>query len=133
MGPLTRVGSAVVGLALLALTGGRVCAGGGSFDSMNDDDQNAGPPFIGDVRDRDGQPIPDAKVTVSVQAFNSTLVVRADDQGHFTVKGFDASVDPDGVDFTCAADGYKFFARTKQKTGGDPKAPIAVTCLVEKE
>jgi hypothetical protein len=86
-------------------------AGGGSFDTMDDTDDDSGPPFVGDVKDRSGNPIADAKVTV---------------------KGFDKSVDPEGVDFTCSADGYKFFARTKEPTGTGPKAPIAVTCLVEK-
>ena len=108
-------------------------AGGGSFDTMDDDDQEAGPPYIGNVKDRSGNSIPDAKVTISVKAFNSSLILRTDDQGHFNVKGFDKSVDPEGVDFSCSADGYKFFARSKNPTGDGPRSPIDVTCLVEKQ
>ena len=107
-------------------------AGGGSFDTMDDTDEDAGPPFVGNVKTRDGDPVADAKVTISVAAFNSKLILRTDDQGHFNVKGFDKSVDPEGVDFTCEGAGFKFFARTKAKTGDGPKAPIAVTCLVDK-
>jgi hypothetical protein len=108
-------------------------AGGGSFDTMDDDDQEAGPPYVGNVKDRSGNPVPDAKVTISVKAFNSSLILRTDDQGHFNVKGFDKSVDPEGVDFSCSADGYKFFARSKNPTGDGPRSPIDVTCLVEKQ
>jgi len=124
--------AASLGAALLGAMTLGARAGGGSFDTMDDTDEESGPPYIGNVKDRDGNPIPDAKVTISVKAFNSSLILRADDQGHFNVKGFDKSVDPDGVDFSCSADGYKFFARTKAASGDGPKAPIAVTCLVEK-
>ena len=116
---------------LLGLAATSARAGGGSFDTMDDTDDDAGPAYVGNVKDKDGNPIADAKVTIAVKAFNSSLILRTDDQGHFNVKGFDKSVDPDGVEFTCSADGYKFFARTKAPTGSDPKSPIAVTCLVE--
>ncbi len=125
---ILALGTAVCGLAT---TGAK--AGGGSFDTMDDNDDDSGPPFVGDVKDRSGAGIPDAKVTIAVKAFNSSLILRTDDQGHFNVKGFDKSVDPEEVDFSCSADGYKFFARTKAKTGDGPRAPIAVTCLVEKQ
>ncbi len=132
--PLVRtVLVASLGIALLGLASLGARAGGGSFDSMDDSDDDSGPPYVGNVKDRDGNAIADAKVTIKVAAFNSSLILRTDDQGHFNVKGFDKSVDPDGVDFSCSADGFKFFARTKAKTGDGPKAPVAVTCLVEKQ
>ena len=118
--------------AALAPTGAR--AGGGSFDTMDDDDSDSGPPYDGDVKDKDsGRGIGDAKVTIAVKAFNSSLILRTDDQGHFNVKGFDKSVDPEGVDFSCSGDGYKFYARTKSPSGSGPRDPITVTCLVEKQ
>ena len=112
---------ASLGAALIGLAAPAARAGGGSFDTMDDDDQESGPPFVGNVRDRDGNPIADAKVTITVKAFNSSLILRTDDQGHFNVKGFDKSVDPDGVDFSCSADGFKFFARSKNQTGSDAR------------
>jgi hypothetical protein len=123
---------AALSATIFAVASPAARAGGGSFDTMDDSDEDSGPPFVGDVKDRAGNPIADAKVTIKVEAFNSSLILRTDDQGHFNVKGFDKSVDPEGVDFTCSADGFKFFARTKEVTGTGPKAPIAVTCLVEK-
>ncbi len=128
----TLLVAASLGATLLGAATIGARAGGGSFDSMDDTDEDSGPAYVGNVKDRDGNPIGDAKVTISVKAFNSSLILRTDDQGHFNVKGFDKSVDPEGVDFSCSADGYKFFARTKSATGDGPKAPIAVTCLVEK-
>lgn len=125
------VAALCMGLAALAPTAAR--AGGGSFDTMDDTDEDSGPPFVGDVKDKDGNGVPDAKVTIAVKAFNSSLILRTDDQGHFNVKGFDKSVDPEEVDFSCSADGYKFFARSKQPTGSGPRDAIAVTCLVEKQ
>ena len=107
-------------------------AGGGSFDSMDDDDTDAGPPYVGDVKDRSGNPIADAKITVAVKAFNSSLVLRADDQGHFLIKGFDKSVKPDEVEISCSMDGYKPFALNRQPTGTEPRSPIEITCILEK-
>ena len=49
---------------LTALTSQSACAGGGSFDDMDDHDDESGPPFIGDVKDRSGKPIADAKVSI---------------------------------------------------------------------
>ncbi len=123
-------GIAVLALGLAASSG--ALAGGGSFDSMDDDDVDAGPPFVGDVKDSKGNPIAEAKVSVAVKAFNSSLVLRTDDQGHFHVKGFDKSVDPEGVEISCSMEGYKPYALSRQPTGTDPKSPIEIVCLLEK-
>ncbi len=127
---LTMAG--VLCLGLTAIASQNAFAGGGSFDSMDDDDADAGPPYVGDVKDNKGNPVADAKVTVMVKAFNSSLVLRADDQGHFHVKGFDKSVNPDEVEISCGMDGYKPFALNRQPTGTDPKSAIEITCLLEK-
>ena len=78
-------------------------AGGGSFDETDDHDDDSGPPFIGDVKDKNGAPIADAKVSVTVAAYNSSVFMRADDQGHFNIRGFDKSIDPNDIQPTeCA-------------------------------
>jgi hypothetical protein len=87
---------------------------------------------VGDVKDSKGNPIADAKVTVAVKAFNSSLILRADDQGHFHIKGFDKSVNPDEVEIGCSMDGYKPYALNRQATGSDPKSPIEIICVLEK-
>jgi hypothetical protein len=109
----------------------RVWAGGVTFDDSDDSDANAGPPFSGFVKDRDGNPIDDAKITVTVKIFNSTLILRTDPDGHFLVKGFDKSVDPGDVDISCSKDGYKPYAESRRPTS-DPTAPIQVDCILEK-
>ena len=125
--------AAMLAVGLTAATSHGAFAGGGSFDSMDDDDEDAGPPYVGDVKDNRGNPIADAKVTVMVKAFNSSLVLRADDQGHFHIKGFDKSVNPEEVEIACSMEGYKPFALNRQPTGTEPKAPIEIVCLLEKQ
>lgn len=124
--------AAVLATGLTASASQSAFAGGGSFDDMDEDDADAGPPYVGDVKDSRGNPIADAKVTVAVKAFNSSLILRADDQGHFHIKGFDKSVNPDEVDIACSMDGYKPYALSRQPTGSDPKSPIEIVCVLEK-
>jgi hypothetical protein len=116
---------------VIAASCGSVFAGGGSFDTPDDDDADAGPPYVGDVKDSKGNPIGDAKITVTVKAYNSSLILRADDQGHFFVKGFDKAVNPDEVEIACSHDGYKPFALNRERGSAD-KAPVEITCLLEK-
>ena len=121
----------VVAAVLLAAGSSSGLAGGGSFDTPDDDDADAGPPYVGDVKDSKGDPIADAKITVTVKAYNSSLILRTDDQGHFFVKGFDKAVNPDDVEITCSHDGYKAFALNRDRGSAD-KAPVEITCLLEK-
>ena len=123
---------AILAPGLNALQFSAAHAGGGSFDDADDHDDDSGPPFIGDVKDRNGKPIADAKVSISVAAYNSTVFIRADDQGHFTIKGFDKDINPDDIEITCSMDGYKAYAISRQPTGPDPRSPIEVICLLEK-
>lgn len=120
--------------AVLIVTAGSgmARAGGGSFDTPDDDDADAGPPYVGDVKDNKGNPISEAKITVTVKAYNSSLILRADDQGHFFVKGFDKAVNPDEVEISCSQDGYKPFALNRERSGTGDKAPVEITCLLEK-
>jgi hypothetical protein len=107
-------------------------AGGVTFDDP-DQDENAGPPFIGIVRDRSGSPVGDAKITVTVKIFNSSLILRSDADGHFTVNGFDKSVSPDDVEIACSKDGYTQFAEARRPWNGDPKQSVQVTCVLQKQ
>lgn len=109
----------------------RAWAGGVTFDDP-DQDANAGPPFDGFVKDRDSNPVADAKVTVTVKIFNSSLILRTDADGHFTVNGFDKSVNPDDVDIACSKDGYTQFAELRRPTSS-PTAPIPVLCILQKQ
>ena len=110
----------------------RVWAGGVTFASPDDSAANAGPPFAGFVKDRDGNPLPDAKVTVSVKSFNWTLILRTDSNGHFFVNGFDKSVDPTTVEISCSKDGYKEYAKSRRPPSSNPKAAIETDCILQK-
>ena len=123
-----------IGLAtgLIAVHSFQAIAGGGSFDETDDHDDDSGPPFIGDVKDKNGGPIADAKVSVTMAAYNSSVFMRADDQGHFNIKGFDKSIDPNEIEIACSMEGYKPYAISRQPTGPDPRSPIEVICLLEK-
>jgi hypothetical protein len=110
----------------------RVWAGGVTFDSPDDSEADAGPPFSGYVKDRDGNPVDDAKITVTVKIFNSTLILRTDSDGHFLVKGFDKSVDPADVDISCSKDGYEEYAKSRRPASSDPTAAIQIDCILQK-
>ena len=125
-----RLFVAMLGGALLMI--GTANAGGGSFDGTDDDDADAGPAYVGDVKDSKGKPLADAKITVTVKAYNSSLILRADDQGHFHVKGFDKAVNPDDVEIVCAMDGFKPYAMNRERGAGD-NSPVEITCLLEKQ
>ena len=108
-------------------------AGGGGFGADDaDDNKDAGPPFFGVVQDKDGKAVADAKITVTIAKSNSTLVLHADSQGHFFVRGFDKSIDPKDVALACGKDGYRTAAGVKAPSTG-ASTPIEVTCVLEHE
>jgi hypothetical protein len=107
-------------------------AGGGGFGADDDDtDANAGPPFLGLVQDDAGKNITDARITVTIAAMNSTLVLRSDTVGHFFVRGFDKSVDPKDVKITCSKDGYADAMAVTTPPAGN--APIQAICILKKQ
>jgi hypothetical protein len=125
----TRRGIFAAGLALVLANA--AWAGGSSFGADEADDKDAGPPFFGVVKDKDGKAIADAKITVTIAKSNSTLVLRADSQGHFFVRGFDKSIDPGDVAISCSKEGYRAAAGVKAPSAGS--APIEVVCVLDHE
>jgi hypothetical protein len=115
-----------------ACCAGAAWAGGGSFGQDDDaNDQNAGPAFFGFVKDKSGDVIDDAKITVTVKNVNSTMILRTDSQGHFFFKGFDKSIDPGDITVVCSKDGYREVAHTR-KPSLDAAVPIEVDCILER-
>ena len=106
-------------------------AGGSTFGSDEADDKDAGPPFFGIVKDKDGEALADAKITATIAKSNSTLVLRADSQGHFFVRGFDKSIDPNDVAISCSKENYRATAGVKAPATGS--APIEVICVLDHE
>jgi hypothetical protein len=131
-----RAAGVIIGFAAaLSLAGAgpvarSVWAGGGGFGA-DDEDQDAGPPFLGLVQDQAGNNIADARITVTIATMNSTLVLRSDTVGHFFVRGFDKTVDPKDVKIICNKDGYAEATATAAPAAGN--APIQVVCVLKKE
>jgi hypothetical protein len=124
-----REWSRLVGMFAAAAFGvGAANAGGGAFDD-HDDDDSAGQPFFGFVRDRGGAPLSGAKVTVNVAKANTSLVVRTDQQGHFFIRGFDKSIESDDVAFACSMDGYTPFAQARAPAANNG---VEITCILAK-
>ncbi|HEX9465615.1 MAG TPA: carboxypeptidase-like regulatory domain-containing protein [Alphaproteobacteria bacterium] len=118
---------ALILAAALSLLAGPALAGGGSFG--DDEDQgDAGHPYVGFVRDRGGKSIADAKVVIELK--NGSVIMRSDDEGHFSIRGFGKEVDPDDVKVSCSKDGYKEFAASKRATSDDEHAPVEVNCIL---
>ncbi len=129
-----RLGAMLAATALaltLAANGAR--AGGSGLDEQ-DDAADAGTPFFGFVKDIDSRTgIPDAKVTAEIKGGNASLITRADAQGHYRLAGFGKDVNPDTVEITCIADGYKLDRTPRRKLSNDPGAPVEVDCLMVKQ
>lgn len=131
---VSAAAGAALALALAAagaLTG--AWAGGSGLDET--DEADAGTPFFGFVKDLDarGKGIPDAKVTADVKGGNASLITRADAQGHYKLAGFGKDIDPNTIDITCTADGYKLERTARRKLSNDPGAPVEVDCLMAKQ
>ncbi len=107
------------------------CAGGGSFDNgAGEDDSRA--TLFGFVKTSDGDPVDDAKVTITMTKLNASLVIRSDADGHFLAKLFYRDVDPKDLDLACGKDGYRQAAllRRPPLAAG---APIEIDCVLAKQ
>jgi hypothetical protein len=105
-------------------------AGGGSFDNgAGDDDSRA--TLFGFVKTRDGDPVGDAKVTITMTKLNASLVVRTDPDGHFLTKLFYRDVDPKDLELACGKDGYHevTLMRRPPLAAG---APIEIDCVLDR-
>jgi hypothetical protein len=108
-------------------------AGGANFGDDDDNNGDQGPYFFGFVRDESGSPVPDAKVTATVKA-GGALVTRTNGMGVYKIPGFGKSVDPDGIDISCAKDGYKQDnVLRRPHSAGDTIDPVEVECTLKKE
>jgi len=129
-----RRAACAAGIALGVMSGLSTTgwAGGGSLDD-HDDDQNAGTPFFGFVKDAErGNALVDAKVTAEIKNGSASLVTRTDSQGHYRITGFGHDVDPNSVEISCSKDGYKLDRALKRRMSSDAGAPVEVDCLMIK-
>jgi hypothetical protein len=129
---MRRAGYGIATMVLALALAWEAHAGGGSFGNDEDSDKDSGPSFFGFVKDKDGDAVDDAKITVTVKNLNSSMILRTDSQGHYFVRGFDKSVDPADVEIVCGKDGYRE-VRHARKPPLDPGSPIEVDCILEQQ
>ena len=107
-------------------------AGGSSFGEPDDHAPDEGPGYFGFVKDERGQPVRDAKVTVSYKT-NLSLVTRSNIAGAYRVRGFKKDINPNDVTVTCSKEGYKqirVFRRPFPK--GKPVRSVETECRLQK-
>ena len=121
----TRLRLCAIAAAILAA--GPALAGGALFDA----DDDAGSHYFGIVKDRSGNGIAGAKVTISVPKENSALVVHTESEGQFLTKGFDDTVNLDDIEFECSKEGYEPFAKTHSPKP-DANGTVEFTCILSK-
>jgi hypothetical protein len=127
---MARLGISVLALGLWLVAAPPGHAGGGTFDTPGDDDNDSRATLFGFVKDKNGDPVADAKITVTMTKLNASLVVRSDEQGHFLTKLFYRDVDPDDLDLACAKDGFREVAHTRRPSPA-AGAPIEIDCVLD--
>jgi len=127
LGVLRRCVAACATLGVILVLAAPTRAGGGGFGADEDDDKDSGSPFFGVVKDKNGNPVPDAKVTAIIASSNSTLVLRADSQGHFFIRGFDKSINPGDIHISCGKEGLGESDGVKAPSSSGT-APVEVLC-----
>ena len=92
-------------------------AGGEMGDPDHHDDD--GTPFFGFVKDADGKPVVDAKVTAQVK--NGTrFVARTSNVGMYNFGALNKQINPNDVTISCEKDGYKQLRVIKRPPSTNP-------------
>jgi hypothetical protein len=117
-------------LACCALTAPYVQAGGEMGEAKHKDE---GIRFFGFVRDANGKPIPEAKVTAEIK--NSTrYITHTTKNGMYSFGGFTKSVKPDDVTISCSLDKYQQAkVIRKTPTGGKAVKSVETECRMQRE
>jgi hypothetical protein len=103
---------------------------GGSSDVGTNDADDPRTTVFGFVKDQTGDPIDDAKVTITMKLLNTDLVARSDAQGHFSAKLFYNPVQPKDVAVTCAKEGHEQMT-VLQRPPLAAGAPIEFDCVLK--
>jgi len=111
-------------LACALLTAAPAHAGGEMGDPDHVDD---GTPFFGFVKDADGKPIVDAKVTALVKD-GTKFVARTSVAGMYNFGSLNKQINPNDVTISCTKDGYKPLRVTRR-----PPAASSTSKAVETE
>lgn len=131
-----RVLGAAALSAGLALASSQALANGGAFfsDMMAEaNDPDAGAPFFGFVKDKNGRFVSNALVTLTVKGGELSVAARADKLGLYRIPGFAKTVDTSGIDVTCSKVGYRQTAKIRRVIRGRAEAPVQIDCVMEND
>ena len=91
---------------------------------------DSGSPYFGFVRDQRGKFVQGATVTATIKPNGSSMSMQTNVLGHFTIQGFNKSVNPDNVVVTCAKPGFKQASVTRRQYKDRPLMPVEVQCTL---
>ena len=91
---------------------------------------DSGSPYFGFVRDSRGKFIQGATVTAMIKPNGSSMSIQTNVLGHFTIQGFNKSVNPDNVVVSCAKQGFKQANVVRRQYKDRPLAPVEVQCTL---
>lgn len=132
MKPALRRACFAAWLALAVAAPTTASAGGDAVGGPDEHNPDEGPPFWGFVKDENGRPVRDAKVTASYKK-TLTLVTRTNATGAYKVRGFQKDINISDITITCAKDGYqqvRTFRRPPPR--GKPVKSVETECRLQR-
>ena len=121
--------SALVGVAVLLLTGGAAFAGGDEYDAAKDV-ENLGPAYFGFVRDGRGSPVSDAEVVLHPKA-GQPVTIKTNVLGLYRSHISKETV-PDDVSVSCSKTGYKETSVYRRTPPGSKDMFIETECTLQR-
>ena len=116
-------------LACCAIPIPAVHAGGEMGETKHKDE---GIRFFGFVRDADGKPVPEAKVTAEIK--NSTrYITHTGKNGMYSFGGFTKSVKPDDVTISCSMDKYNQAKIIRKTPAGKVVKAVETECRMQRQ
>jgi hypothetical protein len=108
-------------------------AGGSGFSTDDDTSAEDGPSYFGFVQDTRGAAVGEAKVSITVPAFNGAFVTHSDAVGAYKVPGFGSEVNPNDVAVACQKDGYKQVRVVRRMASSAANATVVeIGCILQR-
>jgi hypothetical protein len=122
-----------VALTCLVFGAASAWAGGENADLMDEHSEDEGPPYFGFVRDARGNPLKDAKVSLSFKKGNITYVVQTNVLGMYRMRNPNKEWGAQDVTVSCVKEGYRQTRAMRRSTSVGGKAAIETECQMQKE
>jgi hypothetical protein len=122
-----------IALACLVLGASSAWAGGENADLMDEHSEDEGPPYFGFVRDTRGNPLKDAKVSLSFKANNITYTMQTNVLGMYKMRNPNKDARAEDVTVSCVKEGYRQTRAFRRTASVGGKAAIETECQMQKE